>query len=131
MSKLMKATFIAASWGCAALACAGDLVYQPINPNFGGNPLNGPILLNSAQIQNDFEDPDVTAFTPQTALERFSSSLQSRLLSQVLSAAQNGETGSLVTDDFTVNIINVDGMLNILITDNVNGDSTTIEVSAF
>jgi len=26
----------------AAPASAGTLLYQPVNPNFGGNPLNGP-----------------------------------------------------------------------------------------
>jgi len=25
---------------------ASELVYTPVNPSFGGNPLNGPVLLN-------------------------------------------------------------------------------------
>jgi curli production assembly/transport component CsgF len=30
---------------------AGQLVYQPTNPTFGGNPLNGSFLLSTAQTQ--------------------------------------------------------------------------------
>jgi curli production assembly/transport component CsgF len=30
---------------------AGQLVYQPANPTFGGNPLNGSFLLSTAQTQ--------------------------------------------------------------------------------
>ena len=64
-------------------AQATGLVYTPVNPSFGGNPLNGTWLLNNAQSQNDFDDPDIKArITPvgTSALERFTSQLQSRLL---------------------------------------------------
>lgn len=33
-------------------AAAGNLVYQPINPAFGGSPLNGNWLQSEAQAQN-------------------------------------------------------------------------------
>ena len=32
-------------------ACAAELVYLPVNPNFGGYPANGPGLLASAAQQ--------------------------------------------------------------------------------
>ena len=35
------------SWG-------GNMVFQFINPNFGGNPNNGAFLLNEAQAQNTY-----------------------------------------------------------------------------
>ncbi|NLS17604.1 curli assembly protein CsgF [Rhizobium sp. P40RR-XXII] len=35
----------------AVPALAGQLVYQPTNPTFGGNPLNGSFLLSTAQTQ--------------------------------------------------------------------------------
>ncbi|MGN6580354.1 MAG: curli assembly protein CsgF [Bordetella sp.] len=38
-------------------ALAGQLLYTPVNPDFGGNPLNGPNLLNSAQAQKRFPLP--------------------------------------------------------------------------
>ena len=45
------------SMAVAAMTCApafaGQLVYQPTNPTFGGNPLNGTFLLSTAQTQGD------------------------------------------------------------------------------
>ncbi len=34
-------------------ADAGQLVYSPVNPSFGGSPFNGDYLLNNSVIQND------------------------------------------------------------------------------
>lgn len=56
---------------------AGDLIYKPINPNFGGNPFNDGILLGTANAQNSFEAPEESV--DPTA--RFVQSLQSRLFS--------------------------------------------------
>jgi curli production assembly/transport component CsgF len=46
---------VPAAVGIAALmasyASAGQLVYQPTNPTFGGNALNGSFLLSTAQTQ--------------------------------------------------------------------------------
>jgi curli production assembly/transport component CsgF len=36
----------------SAPALAGTMIYTPTNPTFGGNPLNGSYLFNSAQAQN-------------------------------------------------------------------------------
>ncbi len=36
----------------APICHAGQLVYKPLNPSFGGNPLNGSFLLSKAQAQN-------------------------------------------------------------------------------
>ena len=75
----------------ACAAQATELVYTPVNPAFGGNPLNGTWLLNNAQAQNDYDDPDLkdraSAFTGTTALERFSNQLESRMLSQLLTTS--------------------------------------------
>ena len=35
-------------------ALASSLLYTPINPSFGGNPLNRPTLLQEGQAQNQF-----------------------------------------------------------------------------
>lgn len=52
---MMRVTM--AAIGLAAVtavpALAGQLVYQPTNPTFGGNPLNGSFLLSTAQTQGD------------------------------------------------------------------------------
>lgn len=41
----------------AQTAAAGQLLYTPVNPSFGGNALNGPMLLQSAQAQKRYPYP--------------------------------------------------------------------------
>ena len=36
----------------ASFASAGDLIFSPVNPAFGGNPNNFDYLVGTAQIQN-------------------------------------------------------------------------------
>ncbi len=36
-----------------AAAVASEIVYHPVNPTFGGNPLNGSFLLSQAQAQGE------------------------------------------------------------------------------
>jgi curli production assembly/transport component CsgF len=37
----------------AAPAFASEMVYHPVSPAFGGNPLNGTFLLSTAQAQGE------------------------------------------------------------------------------
>lgn len=118
--------------GSCSLVHATELVYTPINPSFGGNPLNGTWLLNNAQAQNDYDDPDLknrTSATGTTALERFSNQLESRLLGQLLDNISTGNTGSLSTDAFIVNVIDDSGQLSIVVTDRATGEISEIQVS--
>ncbi len=100
-------------------AGATELVYTPVNPSFGGSPLNGAWLLGNAQAQNDHKDPDAldrSSLTGTSELDRFTSQLQSRLLSQLLSDLGSANTGSLTTDDFIIDILNDSGNLSVVIT---------------
>ena len=110
-------------------AQATELVYTPVNPSFGGNPLNGTWLLNNAQAQNDHDDPDLSNRTTTSALQRFTSQLESRLLSQLLTNIQNGNTGSLTTDAFVINMIDDGGELTIVITDKATGEVSEVVVN--
>ncbi|WP_409425693.1 curli assembly protein CsgF [Pseudoalteromonas sp. RW-H-Ap-1] len=38
-------------------ASATEIIYTPINPSFGGNPLNANMLLSKAQAQNKHKAP--------------------------------------------------------------------------
>lgn len=124
------------------LACAGlafgagvsatELVYSPVNPSFGGNPLNGTWLLGNAQSQNSHRASSSGYKSSQsgiTALQRFTSQLESRLLSQLLTDIQNGDSGSLTTDAFIVNIIDDSGVLSIVITDRQTGEVSEVVVN--
>jgi len=115
----------------SGLASATELIYEPVNPNFGGNPLNGSYLLNNAQAQDRFKDPDRedTVYEQPSALDRFTDSLETRLLNQLLTDVGNGNSGELVTDDFVVQITDNDGVLTVLITDRNTGDKSEIIVS--
>jgi curli production assembly/transport component CsgF len=39
--------------GVGSAAVASEIVYHPVNPTFGGNPLNGSALLSQAQAQGE------------------------------------------------------------------------------
>ena len=43
----------AAAIGLSVPANASEMVYHPVNPTFGGNPLNGSFLLSTAQAQGE------------------------------------------------------------------------------
>jgi curli production assembly/transport component CsgF len=44
---------IALAANASATAFASELVYHPVTPTFGGNPLNGSALLSTAQAQGE------------------------------------------------------------------------------
>ncbi|OLQ70109.1 curli production assembly protein CsgF [Photobacterium proteolyticum] len=124
-SKLALVCLLALS----AKVSATELVYTPINPSFGGNPLNSAHLLGVANAINDHKAPDDGLLNEQSDLERLAASLESRLISQLLSDVGNGNTGQLVTNDFVLNIVDNNGSLVIQITDKETGESSTIQVS--
>ncbi len=105
---------------------ATQLIYTPVNPNFGGSYLNGSYLLANASAQNDHKTS--SGYVAPTALERMASSLESRLMSQLFNDAANGGEGYLKTTDFEINVVNEDGTLLVHITDIVTGETTVIEV---
>lgn len=118
---------------------ATELAYVPVNPAFGGSPLNGPVLLNAAQAQNKTKDPDDPAslFKDKTPLQQFNDSLQRRVLDDLSAAASkslisDGKLipGTVQTGDFRIVITDLGGgMLRVSTTDRVSGATTTFEVS--
>ena len=116
-------------FGLVGSVQATELVYTPVNPAFGGNPLNGTWLLNNAQAQNDHDDGGSgSSASRQSALQRFTSTLESRLLSQLLTNIEEGNTGSLTTDAFIINMIDDGGQLTIMITDRATGEVSEVIV---
>ncbi len=126
----------------AALAMpvmASELIYTPVNPAFGGNPLNGAVLLNEAQAINDYKDPALAA-QQKTPSQQFSDTLQRSIISRLSFSAASGlvdANGNLVataqplqTTDFTINITNLAGTGNMQVTvvDRVTGQTTSFNV---
>ena len=138
----MKGTRIARStalWlfgGLLGSVSASELVYTPVNPVFGGNPLNGTWLLGNAQAQNDHSTPSPglgSGYTGSTALERFTAQLESRLLSDLMTNIQTGQTCTLTTSTFIIEIQDNanSGILSILVTDRTTGEVSEIVLSGW
>lgn len=112
------------------LASAGELIYRPINPSFGGDPFNGSYLLGKAQAQDTNEDPDASRYEPMTTSERLVQTLQSSLVNQLIRDVNSGEVeqGVFDTSEFGVVINENGGQLSIDVTDKITGDTTNISV---
>ncbi len=50
---MLRLTLIVAGVLATGAASASELVYKPINPSFGGDPLNGNWLLSQATAQTE------------------------------------------------------------------------------
>lgn len=117
---------------------AQQLVYKPMNPMFGGDTFNYQFLLQSAQAQNSFKDPDQqgirSGFNDRSDLERFTESLNRQLLNQIsrtLFTQQFGADGNLTPGTFSfgslvIEIFESTEGLVIDILDTSNGDLTQV-----
>ncbi len=125
----------------SSAATATEMVYYPLNPSFGGSPLNGPVLLNSALATNRHTDPaadeELNGTGQQSPLEIFQDTLERAILGRLAASATSrivGEDGKLIpgnleTENFTINIVDVGGgLLSITTVDKVTGGSTTFQV---
>lgn len=126
----------------AGAAQATEIVYQPVNPSFGGNPLNSGHLQNLANSQNRFPtDPNAPSLfgrAQQSQLDLFNQRLQSLILDRIASsitgslsdANGNLQPGTVETSSFLISIVAIgDGMLLITTTDKMTGASTSFEIS--
>ncbi|WP_238550554.1 curli assembly protein CsgF [Blastomonas sp. AAP53] len=120
----------------ASPALAQDIVYQPINPSFGGNPFNSNHLLGVANAQNDFTNPASSSTNSQADI--FARQLQSRLLSalssQIVTAIFGDnpqESGTISFGGQTVNFIRSLTEVTITIINDDTGEETVIVVPTF
>ncbi|NHZ37268.1 curli assembly protein CsgF [Massilia rubra] len=125
----------------ASSASATELVYQPVNPSFGGYPANGANLLAGATATSKHKESSGlggSSIFDQSPLAQFNQTLERTVLSQLASAATSkllGQDGKLVpgtfsTANFTITVIDLGGgMLRITTTDRSTGATTTFEVA--
>ena len=121
-----------------AAAGASELVYVPVNPNFGGSPSNGPGLLASASATSKHQTGLGGASSlNQTPLEQFNQTLERMMLSQLASAATSklmGQDGKLLpgtfsTENFIITVTDLGGgLLRVTTTDKSSGAVTSFEV---
>lgn len=118
-------------------AAAQDLVYEPVNPSFGGNPFNSAHLLGIANAQNDFRDPR-TAATSNSQADIFARQLQSRLLSALSSQIVDAifgenpqERGTISFGGQTIDFTRSLESVTLNITNDETGEVTTIVIPTF
>lgn len=129
--------------GCAtSFTQATELIYYPINPSFGGNPMYGSVLLNSAQATNkhteDNFDQDTFGIEEKSAIDQFNETLERSIISRLASSASskimdvegNFIPGTVETQNFTISVADAGGgFLQITTTDRFTGAVTTLQVS--
>ena len=120
----------------AAGASASPLVYTPVNPSFGGSPLNGSVLLNEATSQNDYSAPHVER-SPSDRLDAFNQALQNAVLNRVSSAVIRNIVdpagglipGTVETQDFLITVTDLgNGLVRVTTTDKTTGQTSTFEI---
>jgi curli production assembly/transport component CsgF len=124
----------------AHVAYAGTLVYTPINPNFGGNPLNGSLLLNQAQAQNQFTQSNSsssagaqTQSPGQIFAQELTSQLYASLANQITTAifGQNAaQSGTFSFQGTTINFQHVGGNIEISINDGSTITNVTVPATS-
>ncbi|MCH8556724.1 MAG: curli assembly protein CsgF [Balneolia bacterium] len=117
---------------------AQQMVYRPLNPAFGGNPGNYGWMLQSANAQNRFSATTGAGFQ-RDPLADFQASLQRQILSQLTRDIVNqqfGEDGEVSErrfdfGEFSIEVVpGLDGV-DILITNILTGDQTTVSIPSF
>ncbi|MBH0058894.1 curli production assembly protein CsgF [Pseudoalteromonas sp. SWXJZ94C] len=83
-------------------AAATEIIYTPINPSFGGNPLNANMLLSKAQAQNKHKAPVIE----KGYAEQFQESLERTYLNQMVREITDIAFG----DDIEDSIFNQDSI---------------------
>jgi curli production assembly/transport component CsgF len=132
-------------------ASAGTLVYQPTNPSFGGNPNNGPNLLNFANAQNIPLANQTKAQAAAAAAgaaggaggsaaltpgQIFAQQLQSQLLSsfanqitQAIFGANAQTSGNFSFGSTSISFAKVGGQINIAINDGTSITNIVVPAS--
>lgn len=117
----------------ATPAYASDLIYQPLNPSFGGNPFNSSHLLGVANAINNYRDPRAT--TSSDPAQQFLRTLQSRLLSTLASQitdvifGENAqESGTIRFGDQQISFARGLTEITLTIVNDADGTSTEIIV---
>lgn len=119
---------------------ATELIYTPINPSFGGSPLNGNMLLSKAQSQNKHKAPIIE----QNYADKFQDSLERTYLNRMVreitdmafgeevdDSIFNGDS-SFITGDYEIQIItSTTDTITVRITSILDGTVTVIEVPRF
>lgn len=114
----------------ALLCCTGvratEIIYTPISPTFGGNPLNGTFLLSKANAQNAHTEDRSKDF-----VQRFKESLERNILSQITRKFAEGKLNEGIFDagDYKITVVDLGGgRFEVTILNELTGETTVIEM---
>ncbi len=112
---------------------ATELVHHSVDPNFGGNPLNGSFLMNQATGQDNNKEPTAPE---KSQLQTFTDNLQSDILSGLSNAASGKllDTNGNLIPNSTFNVGNFsvsvsgesNGSVTVSITDGISNTVLTV-----
>ncbi|MBQ0152127.1 MAG: curli assembly protein CsgF [Chryseobacterium sp.] len=113
-----------------------QLVYKPVNPNFGGDSYNYSWLLGSANAQNQFDNKSGSSgYSAASSMSSFTESLNRQVLSQLSSKlfqnsfGENGvEAGNYVFGSLYVQVTNTSNGTMISILDTNTGEQSEVVI---
>jgi curli production assembly/transport component CsgF len=118
-------------------AASQELVYEPNNPSFGGNPFNSSHLLGIANAQNSFTAPQ-DELEQETQAELFIRQLENRLLSGLANQVADAifgdnpqDSGTIAFDDQIIEFVRGLDSITITVTDLSTGTTTEIVLPIF
>ena len=123
----MKAVLLILFLTISSYGFGQQLTYTPKNPAFGGDPFNYTWLLNSANAQNGFEDPN-SPFGDLSDFGNFDSDLNSLLGNQFGGNGQLPEVGTSTNGNLEYEVFESNEGLVINILDITTGEQTQIIV---
>jgi curli production assembly/transport component CsgF len=116
----------------AGPAAAQDLVYEPVNPSFGGDPFNSSHLLGLAREQNDFDDQSFEPVDPQ---QQFADSLERRILSRTsqeitdrIFGEDSQDSGNFTVGEQEIEFQQVGDQVEITLRDLATGATTNLTI---
>ena len=117
-----------------SMANATELIYTPVNPSFGGSPFNWSGLLQSATLQNKFQEGRPLR-VPKSPLERFTEQLEysvfSRMANRIVDTAFGEDTlqpGEYVFGNYKISVTTDASGITTIITEISTGNTTTIQI---
>jgi len=134
---LLSSLLMLCAWLGLNQVQAQDMVYEPRNPAFGGNPYNYSWLQSSAQSQDKLKDPEAqtAGLLNRDPLNDFKENLNRQILNQLsrqLVVSQFGEDGlapgSYTIGNYQIDVTEGGSGINIVIVDTSTGNQTTVSI---
>ena len=139
---MRKITIIISIILVSTTSLASQIVYRPINPTFGGNPMNASMLMSKAQAQNKHREKRLE----KTYADKFRESLERSVMNKLIRQVTDYANGELDDDgnpvfledqlfssgDYIIEVlISNPDTLTVQLTNSVSGEVTIIEVPRF